>query len=106
MPKPIFQLRFAPETIDHLDSIDRKHHRLIQKTMDERLAYTPEKATRNRKPLEQPAPFNPTWELRFGPKNRFRIFYEVDNTGRTVWVLAIGVKEGNHIFIGREEYEL
>ena len=59
----------------------------------------------NFKPLEQPAPFAATWELRFGPKNRFRVFYEVDVDERMVQVLAIGVKEGNRLFMGGEELE-
>jgi len=107
MPYPAkFELEFAPETVDHLDAIARRHHRLIQKTIDEQLTYAPEKETRNRKPLEQPAPFGATWELRFGPGNCFRIFYEVDNPEQTVWILAIGVKERNRLFIGGEEFEL
>ena len=107
MPYPAkFELEFAPEAIDQLDAIARRHHRLIQKTIDEQLTCTPEKETRNRKPLEQPAPFGATWELRFGPGNCFRVFYEVDNVEQTVWILAIGVKERNRLFIGGEEFEL
>ncbi len=70
------------------------------------MAYAPEEATRNRKPLGQPAPFGATWELRSGPKNRFRVFYEVDAAAeRRVFVLAVGVKEGNRLSIGHEEFE-
>jgi mRNA-degrading endonuclease RelE of RelBE toxin-antitoxin system len=106
MPRrPKFALIFAPEAIGHLDAIDRKYHRLIRRTIDEQLMYTPTNETRNRKPLEQPAPFEATWELRFGPNNRFRVFYEVDPEENTVSVLAIGVKEGNRLFIGGEEFE-
>ena len=101
-----FDLTFAPETIDHLGAVERRFHRLIQTTIDEQLSYTPERETRNRKPLEQPAPFEATWELRFGPHNRFRVFYEVNNEEQTVQVLAIGVKERNRLFIGGEEFEL
>ena len=101
-----FTLTFAPETLDHLSAIDSRYHRLIQRRIDEQLRYTPEKETRNRKPLEQPAPFEATWELRFGPNNRFRVFYEVETEGNTVQVLAIGVKERNRLFIGGEELEL
>ncbi|MEK6285367.1 MAG: type II toxin-antitoxin system RelE/ParE family toxin [Acidobacteriota bacterium] len=104
MPRRLkFELIFAPETVDHLDAIERKYHGLIERTLDEQLSYTPEKETRNRKPLEPPAPFEATWELRFGPKNRFRVFYEVDLEDSTVDVLAIGVKEGNRLFIGGKE---
>ncbi len=99
-----FTLTFAPEILDHLDVIERKYHRLIQKAIDEQLSYTPEKRTRNRKPLDQPAPFGATWELRLGPNNRFRVFYEVDEE-QIVWILAIGIKEGHKLLIGGEEFE-
>jgi len=44
--------------------------------------------------------------LRFGPKNTFRVFYDVNREEKAVSVLAIGVKEGNRLFIGGEEFEL
>jgi len=49
--------------------------------------------------------FGATWELRFGPGNRFRVFYEVDSNARTINVLAIGIKERNKQRIGGEEFE-
>jgi mRNA-degrading endonuclease RelE of RelBE toxin-antitoxin system len=101
-----FRLIFAPETVEHLDAIELKYHRLIAKTIDEQLTFAPESQARNRKPLEQAAPYEATWELRFGPGNRFRVFYEVDSAEQTVWVLAIGVKTGDRLFIGGEEFEL
>ena len=105
MPKrPKYELLFAPEVMEHLHAIEPKYHNLIQTAIDEQLAFTPEKETRNRKLLEQPAPFGATWELRFGPTNRFRVFYEVDNQKQSVQVLAIGIKERNRLLIGREEF--
>jgi hypothetical protein len=66
MPRrPKFALSFAPETLHHIDAIERKYHRLIQNTIDAQLSYTPEKSTRNRKPLEQPAPFGATSTITF-----------------------------------------
>jgi len=100
-----FALLFAPETIDHLRAIEHKYHRLIQQTLDEQLSHRPDVETRNRKLLETPAPFGATWELRFGPNNRFRAFYEINQAARTVEILAIGVKEGNRLRIGGEEFE-
>jgi mRNA-degrading endonuclease RelE of RelBE toxin-antitoxin system len=101
---PKYTLVFALEVVEHLRSIERKYHNLIQTTIDEQLSFTPERETKNRKLLEQPAPFGATWELRFGPANRFRVFYEIDDQQRTVQILAIGVKERNQLFIGREEF--
>jgi mRNA-degrading endonuclease RelE of RelBE toxin-antitoxin system len=92
--------------VDHLAAIERKYHRLIQKTLDEQLSHTPDSETRNRKPVEQPAPFAATWELRFGPGNRFRVFYDVDLNENTVWILAIGVKNRERLLFAGEEFKL
>jgi mRNA-degrading endonuclease RelE of RelBE toxin-antitoxin system len=99
-----FALLFAPEAAEHLDTIERKFHSLIRRQIRFRLTSEPEKETRNRKPLDVPAPFGAQWELRFGPRNRFRVFYEVNSDARTVTILAIGVKERSILRIGTEEY--
>lgn len=103
-PRHRFTLRFAPEVVAHLGSIDRKYHQLIEKTITKQLTLEPETKTRNRKLLKQPAPYDATWELRFGPNNRFRVFYEVAEN--EIWVLAIGIQERNRLLVGGEEFEL
>jgi len=100
-----YTLSFAPQAIEHLDLIDAKHHGLLRRTIKEQLTHTPTEETRNRKPLEQPAPFGASWELRCGPDNRFRVFYDVESEAKQVQVLAIGVKDRNRLLIGEEEYE-
>jgi mRNA-degrading endonuclease RelE of RelBE toxin-antitoxin system len=99
-----FTLAFAPEAIKHLDLIDPKHHGLLRRALKEQLTQTPTEPTRNRKPLDQPAPFGASWELRCGPDNRFRVFYEVDAAAHEVQVLAVGVKDRDRLLIGGEEY--
>lgn len=47
-----------------------------------------------------------TWELRCGPRNRFRVFYEIASAEQAVRVLAVGVKEGSRLLIGGEEFRL
>jgi hypothetical protein len=54
--------------------------------------------------LEQPAVFGATWELRFGPANKFRVLYNVE--GQQVLILAVGVKDKNRLIVGGEEVEL
>jgi hypothetical protein len=100
-----YELVFAPESLHHIGAIDRKYHGLIEDAAYEQLTFTPEVETRNRKPLEQPAPAGAAWELRCGPNNRFRLFYEVHADDLEVWVLAIGIKEHNRLFIGGEEFK-
>src|SRR3990167_1094192 len=103
--RPKFTLCFAPQAIEHLDLIESKHHGLLRRTIHEQLTFAPAEETRNRKPMDQPAPFEASWELRCGPENRFRVFYDVDSASQEVHVLAVGVKDGNRLLIGGEEYE-
>jgi mRNA-degrading endonuclease RelE of RelBE toxin-antitoxin system len=101
-----YALVYAPEVKEHLRAIERQHYSLIRETLQEQLLYDPDDETRNRKPLRQPAIFEAQWELRFGPDNRFRVFYEIDHKNHSVYILAIGIKERNRLFIGGEEVEL
>jgi hypothetical protein len=103
--RPTFTLTFAPEAIEHFDRIESKYHGLLRRTIKELLTYAPTEETRNRKPLEQPAPLDASWELRCGPNNRFRVLYDVDSAAEEVWVLAVGIKDRSRLFIGGEEYE-
>ena len=50
--------------------------------------------------------FGTSWELRCGPANRFRVFYRVDIVKAQVRILAVGVKAGERLRIGGEEFEL
>lgn len=97
-----YRIIYAPETSEHLAWIERRYYTLIKTTIVEQLSFTPDSPTRNRKPLNQPAPFDAMWELRFGNRNRWRVFYEV--SGSEVIILAIGEKRGNVLFVGREEF--
>lgn len=106
MPRRLrYTLLYAPEVHDHLRVIERAHHALLRWAIGEHLTWAPDERTRNRKPLESsPGPFGATWELRCGPGNRFRVFYEIDVGQREVWILAIGIKAGNRLSIGGKEY--
>ena len=104
--RPQFTPLFAPQAIEHLDLIAPKYHGLLRRTIHEQLTVTPTEETRNRKPLKPPAPFDASWELRCGPDNRFRVFYDVDLAAQVVQVLAIGVKDRSRLLIGGEEYSL
>jgi len=102
-----YALVYASEVRAHVNAIDRRYHRQLQETIKEQLAFSPQLETRNRKPLERsPGPYGATWELRCGPDNRVRVFYEVVVESRQVWILAIGVKERARLFIAGKEFLL
>lgn len=103
--KQPYGLVYADEVKQHLRAIDAKYHSVIQSEVEAQLLFDPDVETRNRKPLKRPFAFGADWELRLGPDNRFRVFYQVNVKGREVRVLAIGVKDRARLFIGREEFE-
>lgn len=104
--KQPFDLIYDPEVQGHLEAIENKYHSLIRAAIEEQLRFEPETATRNRKQLERPIDFGARWELRFGPDNRFRVFYRVDGEQHQVRILAIAVKERNRLSLGGEEVQL
>src|SRR6266404_3844759 len=104
--KQPFVLVFDTDVKRHLEAIEDKHHALIHKAIGEQLRFEPETETRNRKPLERPVDLGATWELRCGPRNRFRVLYSVDVEHREVLILAVGVKDRNRLMIGGEEVKL
>jgi mRNA-degrading endonuclease RelE of RelBE toxin-antitoxin system len=100
-----YALVYASEVKQHLQAIEKKHHSVIQAELAAQLLFEPEMETRNRKPLKRPLAFGADWELRLGPGNRIRVFYQVNAEGREVRILAIGVKERNRLLIAGEEFE-
>lgn len=104
--KSRFNLVYAPQVKQHVRIISRKYHSLIRSTIEAQLQFEPDVETKNRKPLKRSLIFEADWEIRFGPNNQFRVFYEVDYEHSEIHILAIGVKRGNRLFIGREEFEL
>jgi len=105
-PPSRYEIVYAPVVKSHVKALGRRDYSLIRRTIEEQLQVEPLQETRNRNPLKRPAWFGATWELRFGPNNRFRVFYKADREAREVYVLAIGEKEGNRLKIGGEEIEI
>jgi prevent-host-death family protein len=97
-----FHLVYAPIVKEHLKAIDRKYHSLIRQVIETQLQHEPEVVTRNRKPLRRSSRMVlADWELRFGPNNRFRVFYQVDPGFRTVYIVALA-RSGGEAHCGRE----
>ncbi len=101
-----YDISYDQATKKHLRAIDAKFRALIRAEIEARLQFEPSKETRNRKPLRQPALFEATWEIRFGPGNSFRVLYAIDEELREVQIQAIGVKEGNRLLFAGKEVEL
>jgi hypothetical protein len=103
--KQPFTLVYGDLVKGHLRAIEEKYHSVIQSGIESQLLHEADRETRNRKPLKRPAMCGADWELRLGPNNRFRVFYQVDTESRDVRILAIGVKDRNQLFFGGKEFE-
>jgi mRNA-degrading endonuclease RelE of RelBE toxin-antitoxin system len=99
-------LIYAPAVKEDLKAIEAKYYSLIRRTIERQLRFEPDVETKNRKPQKHPATFETAWEILFGPDNRFRVFYEVDQENHKVFILAVGQKKGNRLFIAGEEFDL
>lgn len=98
-----FRIVYHARLKSHLRAIDRRHHSLIREAIESQLTFEPDVETRNRKPLRDPLVFGGAWEIRFGPGNQFRVFYDIHRSALEVNILAIGQKRGNRLFIAGEE---
>lgn len=101
-----YDISYDQATKKHLRAVEAKYHSLIRSEIEEQLQFEPAKETRNRKPLRQPASFEATWEIRFGPDNCFRVLYGIDEEKREVQIQAIGIKEGDRLLVAGEEVNL
>jgi len=105
-PRRPFTLIYAPAVKKHLNKIEPEYYSLIRRAIERQLRFEPDGETRNRKPLKHQSAFEISREIRFGPDNRFRVFYEVDQESHKVFILAVGQKKGTRLFITGEEFEL
>lgn len=101
-----YEIVYDTAVSGHVEAIARKNRSLIRDSIRRLLSFEPDREARNRKPLRQPSVLGTAWEIRFGPGNRFRVFYKVQAKHRRVLVLAIGEKTGNKLTIGGQEFEL
>lgn len=98
-----YRFIYAPEVKFNLRIVEPQFYSLIRKTIEEQLRFEPNLETRNRKPLKRPIGIEAKWELRFGPNNCFRVFYRIESMNNEVWILAIGIKDGEKLIFGEKE---
>jgi hypothetical protein len=105
-PARRFEIIYPPIIKQHITFIGSKYYSLIRESLEMQLQLQPDVETRNRKPLKRPVFLGAKWEFRFGPENRFRVYYRVDYDKDQVILLAIGEKTGSRLVIAGEEVEI
>lgn len=86
----MFAIEYAESVADDLKDIRAFDRKKILDTIDEQLNHQPSQETRNRKVISGLVPpwehEPPVWELRVG---EFRVFYDVDEIEKKVYVRAV-----------------
>ncbi|MDE0839489.1 MAG: hypothetical protein OSB41_10615 [Kiritimatiellae bacterium] len=93
-----FRHIYSSQLRAQLDALERRTLLLVSRAIARRLSYEPHIAVRNRKPLRSPI-LDATWQLRFGPANAYRVFYNVDVKKRVVSLQTLGIKERTRLFV-------
>ena len=96
-----YQIEYSLDTEEHLRALTARQIQIVLDAVDEQLAHLPTLETRNRKPM-RPNPLAP-WELRIGS---LRVYYDVEDESETVIILAVGIKYGNRLRIGKKVIDL
>jgi len=94
-----YRIEYSPDAEEHLRLLTKREQGMVLDAVDEQLAFQPATETRNRKPM-RPNPLAP-WELRVG---RLRVYYDIEV--EEVIVLAIGIKKGGRVRIGKEVIDI
>jgi len=97
----MFKTRFVDSAIEDLEFLEKFEQRHVVSMIQEHLSWQPAEPTRRRKPL-RPNDLA-TWELRLGA---LRVFYDIDQQSKIVWIKAIGRKEHNCLLIRGKEVAL
>ena len=97
-----YEIRFSESAEAHFAQLTARERSVVVGAIRTQLPHEPMQETRNRK-LLRPNPLAP-WELRAGT---LRVFYEVvREETEVVYILAIGTKRGNRLFIAGEEIRI
>ena len=90
----MYELDFTREALTDLMTFRKFEQQIIVSGIETQLTYEPTVETRNRfrmRPNEVAE-----WELRI---DRFRVFYNTDDSVRIVSIEIIGFKRGNQLFV-------
>lgn len=97
-----YEIELTKSAKAQLGQLTARSRSILLTAIKAQLRHEPLIETRNCKRL-RPNPFAP-WELRVGD---LRVFYEVAEGGaKRVYIVAVGEKRGNSLWIGGEEVKL
>jgi len=97
----MYRIDFTPEAFGDLAELRRFDQARVVAAIESQLSHEPTKQTRNRKRLRPNKLAE--WALRV---DKFRVYYDVRLEGEAVKIIAIGLKQGNELWVRGEKFEL
>ncbi|HHT9144750.1 MAG: type II toxin-antitoxin system RelE/ParE family toxin [Candidatus Brocadiaceae bacterium] len=97
----MFRIEFTPEAIEDMRLFRKTDRKRIINEIEKQLKHQPIEETRNRKRLRPNELAE--WELRI---DKFRVFYDIDETVEFVKIETVGFKRGSILYIRGKEYKL
>lgn len=93
-----YRVEYSPDAVKHLRILNARQRATILDVAAGQLTQHPTVETRNRRRM-RPNPLAP-WALRVG---NLRVYYDVQHSpDAVVFILAIGVKRRNVLYVGKE----
>jgi len=97
-----YRIEYVQTAIAHLRYRTARERSIVFTGVAQQLTHEPTMETRNRKQMR--ANSLASWELRLGD---LRVYYDVEEKPLPlVKIVAVGIKDGNEVIIGRERIRL
>jgi mRNA-degrading endonuclease RelE of RelBE toxin-antitoxin system len=96
-----YDIEFMPDAQEQLSRLTKRQQAILLDKIQEQLHHHPTEETRQRKKL-RPNPLA-SWELRV---REFRVFFDVNEQEQIVFIIAIGRKKHDILYIDGREFEL
>lgn len=96
-----YNIEFMPDAQEHLGRLTARQQAILLDKIQEQLHHQPAEETKQRKKL-RPNPLA-SWELKV---REFRVFFDIDEQEQTVFIIAIGRKRRNELYVGSKEFKL
>lgn len=97
----MYELKYTIAAVGDLKPFRKYEQRLIVDGVNEQLTHEPRVETRNRKQLRPNKVAE--YELRI---EKFRVFYDVDDSVKAVKIVMVGHKDGNKLIVRGKEFIL
>ena len=97
-----YEIEYSQEAEDDLEALSRRDRTIVLHSAPKYLQHQPEVELGARERV-RPNRLGADWALHLGA---LRAYYTVDSEGHAVWVLRVGEKRGNTLYLRAQPFDL